>query len=100
MPSMVFLDDDANDEDVDGIQKLLQSSLSPRHSPMPFHQQLRQSIRSSMLKEVSTLTLTTQANTRSLLLTSCGRLVMKKAISGCVRMLVDDRSVSSCQQTC
>lgn len=56
----------SNDEDVDGIQKLLQSSLSPCHSPMPFHQQLRQSIRSSMLKEVSTLTLTAQAKTRKL----------------------------------
>ena len=48
------LSDDENydDEGGDGIQKLLQSSLSPRHSPMPFHQQLRQSIRSSMLKEI------------------------------------------------
>ena len=58
----LFVDDDNNDEqDADGIQKLLQSSLSPRHSPMPFHQQLRQSIRSSMLKEVSGLILTTSA---------------------------------------
>ena len=47
------LDDDNHEEDPDGIQKLLQSSLSPRHSPIPFHHQLRQSIRSSMLKEVS-----------------------------------------------
>ena len=52
----MFLDDEnSDDEGGDGIQKLLQSSLSPRHSPMPFHQQLRQSIRSSMLKEVSPL---------------------------------------------
>ena len=50
---IVFLDEDNHEEDPDGIQKLLQSSLSPRHSPIPFHHQLRQSIRSSMLKEVS-----------------------------------------------
>lgn len=45
--------DDESREDEDGIRKLLHSSLSPRHSPMPFHHHLRQSIRSSMLKEVS-----------------------------------------------
>jgi hypothetical protein len=57
LTSVIFSDDDTHDEDADGIQKLLQSSLSPRHSPMPFHHQLRQSIRSSMLKEVSTFTI-------------------------------------------
>ncbi|XP_046841413.1 protein CFAP20DC-like isoform X2 [Xenia sp. Carnegie-2017] len=35
------------------IQKLLESSFSPRYSPLPSHHHLRQSIRSSMLKEIA-----------------------------------------------
>lgn len=60
MSANLFLSFLIDEEDLDlgnnddgGIQKLLQSSLSPRHSPIPFHHQLRQSIKSSMLKEVS-----------------------------------------------